>query len=95
MDNPMRDVVEQMKNTAQREGKQQTTLSEKQDKERRRLVEHLTTAQINAENVYKEMLSVSMYNTEPSRLTRIALLKNAVGTLREQIDTLLQEVQGE
>lgn len=94
-DNPMRDVIEQMKDAAQREGKQQTSPVAKAAMERRRLIECLTTARIETERAHKNLLSARVWIEDRAQADKCNLLYNAAKSLQEQIAALLQEVQGE
>lgn len=71
------------------------TTNEKQKIERRRLVEHLTTARINAEETYKRLLSVGIFNTDAKRAAKIEDARRDAKSLLEQVEKLLRDAQGE
>lgn len=97
MNNPMRDVIEQMKDAAQRECKMQTSPVAKAAQERRRLIECLTMARIETERAHKNLLSADVWAADRKQADKCIRLYNAAKSLQEQISALLAEVseQGE
>lgn len=65
------------------------------EKETRRLIEHLTTAHIEADKAYKSLLDVSIFNTSTFDRARIDRAKEHALTLQSAIAGMLSELQGE
>lgn len=93
MDNPMRDVIEQMKATAQQEGKMQTSPVAKAAQERRRLIEYLSSAKMFAKRLHGSLVDADLWANDEQAPTVRALYEQAE-QLQKQIVALLQE-QGE
>lgn len=94
MNNPMRDVIEQMKDAAQREGKQQTSPVAKAAMEQRRLIEKLTMANLDTKSAYKNLVDADLWADKEHALTVQRLYKQAE-QLQRDIEKLLRDVQGE
>lgn len=96
MNNPMRDVIEQMKDAAQREGKQQTSPVAKAAMERRRLVEKLTMANLDTKSAHKNLVDADLW-ADKEQAPKVEALYRQAERLQKQISALLAEVskQGE
>lgn len=96
MDNPMRDVIEMMKNNAQREGKQQTSPVLKAAMQKRRVHENLSMALSAMTMVDESLTKAEKYTEEDSDEQEVVRsLCIAAESLRRRIEITVDEMKGE
>lgn len=94
MDNPMRDVIEMMKDKAQREGKQQTSPHVMASIQKRRIRENLSMALSAMKMVDESLAKAEKYTEEDSEDQELVRsLCIAAESLRRRIDVAMDEMR--
>lgn len=92
-DNPMRDVIEMMKNKAQREGRQQTSPHTMEALNQRRLREKLDMARNANAMTIQALTDADLWTDKPTG-DRVIALSQQAQAIQKEIEALIKEVQG-
>ena len=93
MNNPMRDVIEQMKSTARCEGKQQTSPQVIVAMEKRHLREKLDMARNASITLAQSLLDADLWAENPMA-DRVIALYGKAQDMQSEIEALLKETGG-